>query len=153
MSSLQKVQEARERIKSAREVLEKESEATIKETVESILSSNPDIDIIRWGHRSSEYDDEGMYPGIVGPIVQSREEFDAEDNYPDWIYRDEYKSDKRLSTLVTALNSIGEDILSDLYGDQAVVTIERSWVGVCESCKQPLPEKSGFLISSESRGY
>lgn len=40
----------------------------LHQVLTEVFEENPDINIISWGQKNSEYNDEGMYPGIQGPV-------------------------------------------------------------------------------------
>jgi hypothetical protein len=147
-----KLTQAREQLNAARKTLVEEARGTIEETLIPIFQHNPDIDVVTWAQKSSEYDDEGMYPGIHGPIGLTEEEAENEDRFPDWLYGYTEKKDDRLSSLTKVLTTIGDEVLSEIYGDQNVVTAQRANDKVCESCKQPI-KGNGFLITNEFAGY
>lgn len=110
--------EAREKVNEGTRTLEYEAKAAIKDCVDYILSV-PGIDCVSWSQKSSEYDDEGMYPGVWGPVIN--DPFSADDG-GEWAYGyGSVLTDPRCESLKKVLEAIGSDILSNIFGDEYAV--------------------------------
>jgi hypothetical protein len=116
--TLTALQDARRRITNATQDLDSLSKTVINDLVKDLLQAD-DINNVTWAQRGSEYSDEGMYPGIAGPFLNA--ELDDRDDYYDYIDTDDYDKDPRIHDLKAALDAIGEDILSDIFGDEYMV--------------------------------
>lgn len=123
---LTKLRDAKEKIETAQAYLRVAAEKTINASVLSVLST-PHNYSVAWAAKSSEYNDEGMYPGISGPYLN----VGVVDGVFDWdrmmddrweILMDNGTSNEPvLSELTEILNLIGEEILSDIFGDEHLV--------------------------------
>lgn len=126
--SLENLQQARREIDNANRLLKDEAEKTIRDELERIFIANPTFKTIDWAQKHSEYNDEGMYEGVFGPVANeiSAEEQRNDDDWPDWLYG--YGGTKvvdELKELHSILNAVGEEVLSDIFGDECRVTA--SW--------------------------
>ena len=116
---LNELTEAREALDAAQAKLKAQARTTIEALIRDAFEDS-DITNIAWAQKSSEYNDEGMYPGIVGPVVNVNEE-----GRQQWVGVVVHQTDSRLPELTEALNLIGEEILSDIFGDEAYVIATR----------------------------
>jgi hypothetical protein len=124
--SLSEITLARQQIDSATKTLQSVAKRAINDEVTKLLS-DPAIRYVSFAQKASEYNDEGMYPGIQGPAIN--EPFDvADDEYSDgddrwdsWVYDTDHRVDPRAKQLAAILNGIGEQILSDIFGDECAV--------------------------------
>lgn len=120
--------------KEAHEALIKTGRAELGATLAGLFESNPDLENIVWGHKYSEYNDEGMYPGITGPKANA----DLGDELHVWDVLDDMgawgstsdpagKFDKEVRVLSTLLNKLGEENLAEIIGgDEALIIVERT---------------------------
>lgn len=128
MTGLDTLKAARAAADTARVTLESEAQGVLDENFTLIFKNNPTIQSISFGVKSSEYNDEGMYPGIAGPVVSENEDGDSGlDDYEsrDWLYDYNASVEPRVQGLKATLDLIGEDILTQIYGDEYVVTASR----------------------------
>lgn len=123
MTDLSELQAAREQLTTARATLQTKGKQTLLAVVDEIFNAHPDIHDISWASKSSEYDDQGMYPGIAGPVANEDENYN--DGYPEWLYDYRFQQDPRLAPLKQTLDLLGEDVLSELFGDEEQVTVRR----------------------------
>lgn len=151
---MSRLHEANAALRAAKE----EHKAAAKEELGSVLSgifeSDPSIHHVVWGQKYSEYNDEGMYPGISGPVINSSLGIVDEENgelveidldgwwnvcaYPGEDSDPQYQEQQDL--LSTTLSEIGEDVLCEIVGeDEHVVVAQRS--------------ANGFDLWSEYAGY
>lgn len=94
------------------------AKGTLNDAVK-VLLKNPDIENVAWAAKSSEYNDEGMYPGVVGPHLNIGED----DDYDRWVYDYDSKSDDARTKLLAEILAVtGEDVLTEIFGDEAKVT-------------------------------
>ena len=121
VTPIERLQNARNRIEEAKQELSGEAKSVLRDEVYRILTENEDIKNVAWGHKSSEYNDQGMYPGVAGPIINSVEDLNDYNSYEWlWSYKPE-PTDERLKDLETILNALGEEILTDIFGDEQCV--------------------------------
>lgn len=124
--SLETLKEAREKLNSANHILFTSAKSEIGAEL-TRLFANPSITSIQWAQKASEYNDEGMYPGVFGP-VKNQPGFD-EEPWPSWI--DGYGYDTPgwaydgMDDLKKVLNLLGEDILSEIFGDECRIMAVR----------------------------
>lgn len=119
---------ARQQLDNAKKMIKDQAEKSIKEELVKIFS-DVDVDAVQWSQKSSEYNDEGMYPGIHGPY------FVTVTNGDEHINRELYGYGQtpvppELESLKRILDCIGDDILSEIFGDENVNTVTRSGKGV-----------------------
>jgi len=135
--SLETLRQARNNIDEAQKILRAEAQSSIKEELR-LLFEDPTVHNVTWAQKAGEYNDEGMYPGIFGPALN---QFDSElmlsdfggEEIREWSYDDGYdmlyggyQVDPRAKRLKEVLNAIGDEILSDLYGEENVVVVLRT---------------------------
>lgn len=123
---LTNLRDAKEKIETAQAYLRVAAEKTIGASVRDILSKPHNYSVV-WAAKSSEYNDEGMYPGISGPYLN----VGVEEGVFDWdrmmddrweiLMGDGTSNDPALSELNEVLSLIGEEILSDIFGDEHLV--------------------------------
>lgn len=124
--SLQQIEELSLDISIKEKKLRSLTDYLLKEQIELLFAIYPDIQCIEWAQKYSEYNDEGMYPGVYGPVVDQTYDEDESFYWPDWLgWGGKGLSDSRLTDLHNILHSAGADVLSDLYGDEHRVTIKR----------------------------
>ena len=131
-ADIKALEEARKLVDGAEATLRDSAKGVIKTAIGQLLEQD-DIGAIAWGCKSSEYNDEGMYPGVHGPIVLEKDE----DEWDEILYNHDLQgysypespTDPRLLELKKALNLIGEDILCEIFGDEHVVvaSIDKSF--------------------------
>lgn len=112
------LEDARVRLDVAQKDIRTLAKTTIESIVKELFVKHSDLETISWAQKSSEYNDEGMSTGIVGPVSNVE---DDGNNYPEWVYAYNSTVESRLSTLSKALELIGVDILADIYGDEYIV--------------------------------
>jgi hypothetical protein len=121
---LTRLENARNQMNDAQRELESSAKSVINEAVKELLDS-PDISNVVWAQKSSEYNDEGMYPGVAGPHLNVEgvdDDFDPYDLEDRWGLMETYGSvDQRASDLKKVFDLLGEEILSDLFGDEHLV--------------------------------
>lgn len=86
------------------------------------LLKQPGIDVVSWAQKSSEYNDEGMYPGVAGPVINSP--FVSDDGRAwDRNYGVLYQNVKspEASALSVLLDKIDCDELAEIFGDECSV--------------------------------
>lgn len=127
MSYLDTIKIARSAIDAANSELNSIAKEAINESVKQLLMY-PDVRYVSFAQKGSEYNDEGMYPGVFGPAINEPfSVFDGEegndDRWDSWIYeyRPDVPNDPRLRDLYDILNGIGEEILSSIFGDECAV--------------------------------
>ena len=103
----------------------------------SAVFSNPEVTDVAWGQKTSEYNDEGMYPGIMGPVINEFsivndetgevEETDLDDwwskLYDGYPPRTTYKFPVERAKVAAILEAIGPEILCEIVGDDEHVVI------------------------------
>lgn len=134
MSHLEEIQSARNAIETAQTSLRSVAKTAIREECEKIFAL-PGITSVSWAQKSSEYNDEGMYEGVYGPVLNrpydpTDDEAGADDDrwerwydvlYPG--YGSSSATDHRLKPLADILNGLGQVILSDIFGDECAVDV------------------------------
>lgn len=123
---LVEIKKAREDLEAAKKILEEQSKSSIKEELERLFHEDPTINAIQWSQKDSEYDDEGMYPGVFGPyFVMDSDDEDANGygRFPRELYGyDSSPIPPELQKLQEILSCLGSEILSSLFGDANVST-------------------------------
>ena len=106
--------------------LRRGGQEVLNNTVKELLQKDG-VSVVIWAARSSEYNDEGMYPGIIGPFINP-EGFDPEEGIDPFLEEQAYELlygehpiDPRAKELEAVLNALGDEIISDIYGDQNMV--------------------------------
>lgn len=108
------------------------------------LFAHRDVLTVSWGQKYSEYNDEGMYPGIMGPalnkfiiagedteVIEWEVGYHGSNDYFEALYsrygqENSHLSDPRLTPLRELLNKIGAEVLAEIIGgDQNVVVAAR----------------------------
>lgn len=108
--------------------LRKVAKETIGEELDSLFLRFEDINKVQWAQKNSPYNDEGMSEGIHGPVVN--DDFEEDYGAPEWAYGyGTFSPDNRTDTLRSILNTLGEEILSDIFGDENLVTAVRETDG------------------------
>lgn len=113
----------------------------------SEVFKNHDIESISWGQKYTEYNDEGMYEGISGPVVNVT--IDPDENSWEWQDKICYHPDpipsgcaQQVRMLKDVLEAIGAKTLCDIVGgDEYVVTATR---------EKPV---YSFKLTAENAGY
>lgn len=120
--SVTAIAEARKRMKEAETVLRNEAKSAINSAVLALLESGASS--VSWAQKGSEYNDEGMHPGVFGPVL-NHPYCELEDRWDDEIWYDVlyggHRVDPKLEALKSILNDVGDEILSDIFGDECVV--------------------------------
>lgn len=128
---LDRIKEARKSLDEANEILKKESKNALREAISKVFDDNPNAQGIGWAQKDSEYNDEGMYPGVFGPAFTDLDPL-QENSFRDlwhsapWVYGDGGKTDPRLIELEEVLAALGSQVLSELFGDENIVIARRS---------------------------
>lgn len=134
----------KEQLKNLEQDRHKLAKDHIVATLTEIFREFPNINIISWGQKSSEYNDEGMYTGIHGPVFNhdfteggdgpawDSLEMEIIQGYGDYRRNDTDGWDKILEAptasekLMGALNEIGEDLLVDIFdADEYILSAVR----------------------------
>ena len=134
--SLEAVKEARQQITEAQKVLRDAAEKTVKDELEKLFT-DPTIQNVTWAQKAGEYNDEGMYPGVFGPAINAFEGLVDRASIRDWSYEDGYDMiyyggmtvDPRAKRFEEVLNALGDDILSDMFGNENVTVAVRTEKG------------------------
>lgn len=122
LSPLEIVKQARVDLDNAEQNLRTNAKTAINTELKRLFSDDT-VETVQWSQRESEYNDEGMYDGVHGPVLNLPR---WEEDRGNWAYGySGQTTDPILSDLSTILASVGAEILSDLYGDAAVVTVTR----------------------------
>jgi hypothetical protein len=130
VSGVAELQAARRDLEQAKAAISTQAKSVLKGVVEKIFDENPDIQTIAWAQKASEYNDEGMYPGLFGPVANP--EPDEDGDYrgygysSNWLYpsyNDKFVVAPQLKELDETLQAIGEDELSQIFGDEHSVTV------------------------------
>ena len=116
MSSLSDLNAAKAANDASYKTLKDLTKDVIRAEIISLFETYSTMKNIVWAQKNSEYNDEGLYPGITGPY------FDIDDDDYDWYY-DEPIQDGRLANLENILNTAGENILSDIFYDDSVTRV------------------------------
>lgn len=143
MSALETVQAARTKVDEANEVLRSTAKEAVKEGLDTVFA-DPSVTLVMFAQKSSEYDDEGMYPGVYGPDIREGE-YNIDQILDDrWEELDgllgygSLPTDPRGVQLKAVLEAVGDDVLSDLFGDESVVFVTKG--------------EKGYSITSEYAG-
>ncbi|MFI5405133.1 MAG: hypothetical protein ACHQ1D_01330 [Nitrososphaerales archaeon] len=131
--SLSELESARRLFDESRGFLTQNVTDAIKAECIGLFSANPGLTNIQWAQKASEYNDEGMYPGVFGPVANrpvSRDDGDGWDYMPAWL--DDYGDpdtpspyDRYLGELRRILAAAGDEVLSEVFGDSAKVAAIR----------------------------
>lgn len=128
-SALDRVREARAALDTAKTTLLSEAREAVNDALKELFADET-VQTVRWAQKSSEYNDEGMYPGVAGPVVN----FAGEDYGDHWEWLAGYNysgpEDNKAKNLKAVLELIGEEILSDVFGEENIVTVSRVDGGV-----------------------
>jgi hypothetical protein len=136
LSALEAVQEARTQVADAEKTLRVKAKDAVREGLDAAFADGT-VKAVLFAQKGSEYNDEGMYPGVFGPrvldtdgeinIEELAHDYDGNTPVYDMLYGygKPEPVDSRLSSLKTALDSIGEDVLSDLFGDECIVLVTK----------------------------
>ncbi len=129
--------EAHQAAKAAQANLVGSAQRLLKDTLESVFE-NSEVLNIAWAQRYSEYDDEGLYPGICGPIVNAFDEdeivnlhrTDIWDKLP--MYGNSVSTigfDREVRIMKNTLDAIGaETLCAFVGGDENMVVVTREGV-------------------------
>lgn len=141
MSALEAVTEARRVVAHAEGTLREKAKDAVREGLDAAFA-HAGVTAVVFAQKSSEYNDEGMYPGVFGPQVlelpedvevdlyELAHDYDGEYSTYDMLYGYGSKEvDPRVSKLKEVLDAIGEDILSDLFGDECLVLVTKGHNG------------------------
>lgn len=110
----------------ARRGLLKAGYEAIKSELTEIFK-DPEVQTVRWGQKTSPYNDEGMYDGLTGPVLNPEVEETRWGTSHDWLYDYGVVVDSRLKALADVLNQLSVELLCEIIGDdEYVVTAERS---------------------------
>jgi hypothetical protein len=132
--SIQELEAARKSMDEARGVLSNSVQGAISAECKRLFARHIGLENIQFAQKASEYTDEGMYPGVFGPVANRAESSDEDAEYygylPAWLddyYGEDKPSsyDESLGELRRILNATGEDVLSEIFGDTARVIITR----------------------------
>lgn len=98
------------------------------------IFAQPGVRDVAWGQKHSDYDDEGMYGGIMGPAINQFSDEDGNIELDDWwdaLYNERFDGfvpeANRLSGL---LNTIGPEVLCEIVGDDEHVVVAYEEDGV-----------------------
>lgn len=130
---------ARKDLDSARDRVNDAAKAALHDVLTDAFS-NPEVHEISWGQKNSEYNDEGMYPGVHGPYVSGKEDEEMDWEHPAyrWVLGFEYGNKnptepafrEEEQSVKAVLEAIGEEVLCDVLGyDEYVVSAYRSGDG------------------------
>jgi hypothetical protein len=127
LGGLERLQQARNRAVMAEKFIVAEAKNVINEELTRLFIEHPEIQTIAWGQKAREYNDEGMYPGVFGPEVreEERDGDDLDDRYYDMLYSGRSTTDSRVADLKAILEIVGEETLSDIFGEEHVVEVSR----------------------------
>lgn len=134
MSALEAVQAAREQVAEAEKILRDKAKEAIREGLD-VIFADPKVSIVAFAQKASEYNDEGMYPGVYGPqVLEDNANVDQLmddrwENFEDLLGYGSFTAEPRAKLLETALNSVGETVLSDLFGDECLVFVTKGETG------------------------
>lgn len=128
--SLQELIDAKKEMEEARSFLTSNVKEAIKTECMRLFNTHLGLTDIQFAQKASEYNDEGMYPGVYGPVA-NQAELDAEDYFPPWL--DDYSDrnfkasvyDQSLSELSRILSAAGDEVLSEVFGDSARIIVTR----------------------------
>lgn len=149
MTLRDEIKEARQAVVNAESTLRKQSKAALQETLTEVFK-NPAIRDVNWGAKEGEYDDEGMIPGVHGPVFNLLDEDgDPIDEHISYnLNLTGYESTSVFGQFATEgrllkelLTDIGGGVLTELFGEEHIVTAERD-----ES------RTTGFRITTEYAG-
>lgn len=147
-----------EKLKNLEEDRQNIAKDHLQATLTEIFTEYPEINIISWGQKDSEYDDEGMYPGVNGPVFNY--DFFDEVNKDNWnnlemeiiqgygSYRKSdtdgwekiFKAPNAERKLMSALNDIGSELLVKIFddADEYIVSAERKDDGTFKIYKESI---------------
>lgn len=121
--SLEQIKKSRAALDKARQEIRDDIKEVISQECARIFIANPEITSIGWGMKTSEYNDEGMYPGINGPAINVDLDDDSDKDLM-MGYDYGYKGDKLspvTDTLKAILEEAGADILCEVWDDEYIV--------------------------------
>lgn len=126
----------------AQRQLEVTGKAVLKQALTEVFS-NPSIETVAWAQKHSEYNDEGLYPGITGPVINVVDADDPTADLWDWAgYGDsspgEFPEEQRL--VKSVLDKIGEETICEIVGDDDNIVVASR-------------QGDGFTIFAEYAGY
>lgn len=116
---LEEIKAAQKHLKNSRQNVIQEAKRAIKWEVQQLLAE-PDIEVVSWAQKTSEYTDEGMYPGVFGPAF-NQPYSTSEDRWDSFVYEWDFKIDPRGETLREILLNVGDEILSEIFEDESAV--------------------------------
>lgn len=154
--SVTELVEARKRIDQAQAEIKSLAKQSIRDAVQAVFDNYPDVETVAWAQKHSEYNDEGMYPGLFGPVINAERDDDGSYGYDSFVY--DYhgtKIDDRLGALHQVLEAIGTEELSDIFGDEYSVTAERELAEakLCPTCNQAMAVPTmGVRFTTEYEG-
>lgn len=107
-------------LEAAQADFKKAAKRTLAEVLDDAFAQHEELDAIVWGVRVSEYDDEGMEPGVHGPrLFSTDEDIDREDLW-DFVFSrgplDSSKFGDSSQIIAETLDAIGAEILTDIVG-------------------------------------
>lgn len=126
-TALARVKTARTQLDDAKNALQVNAKSAINETLKAVFADET-VQSVAWSQKNSEYNDEGMYPGFHGPVLNDAPVEDIRDWAYDsqWLFGyDRAEVDPKLAELKDVLEAVGEEILVELYDDEAVVVAQR----------------------------
>lgn len=131
MSALTALEQARSQITEAQKVLSNKAKDAVREGLDEVFA-DPSVKVVIFAQKSSEYNDEGMYPGVFGPEVRTEDVNvdqlidDRWDEFYDLLYGyGNSAADPRAPKLKAALEAVGQEVLSDLFGNECLVFVTK----------------------------
>lgn len=125
--------------------VQKAAKAALKEVLHDAFQ-NPRIATVAWGQKYSEYNDEGMYPGIAGPVINVVDPEDPRADAWGWLggwgtsTDDDFPTEQR--RIKTVLDKVGPEVLCEIVGDDEYMVY---------AVRSENPD--GFIIDYEHMGY
>lgn len=120
-------------LRDAEGALQRAGKTALRETLDLIFT-NPEVKDVAWGQKTSDYDDEGMYPGFMGPVVNEFSTEDGDVEVDDWwskLYDGGYGRSTSINEgfsretrlLKTVLDKIGAETMCEIIGDDEHVVV------------------------------
>lgn len=99
-----------------------------KKALREVLTSsfeNPEIQTIAWAQKYSEYDDEGLYPGITGPVINVVDGDDPMEGVWGWTYGggDANGFPEEYGNVKNMLDAVGEETICNIVGDDNNIVV------------------------------
>ena len=137
--------DARLSYQNARAELVSAGKQALGEALDNLFAGNSSVEVVVWGQKNGEYDDEGLYPGIMGPNSITSAEYERLGDYELWevVYdRSGTGIPPALKPLSVVLEQLGSELLADIVGgDEHYVIAQRDTDG------------DGFSLHSEHAEY